>query len=108
MAASNAPSDKEIKDAAALLNRNVLKMIAQIMQKHSEGVLMGCVEDRLERDKIEAELRRDAERYRHMRKTARFQDRNGPGLYWYLPRLDHDLPIGVRLDNSIDEAMREN
>jgi len=53
-----------------------------------------------------AELRKDAERYRHMRKSARFQDRNGPGLYWYLPRLDHDLPSGVRLDNAIDAAMK--
>lgn len=48
---------------------------------------------------------KDAERYRHMRGTAVFQDRNGPGLYWYLPRWDRGLPIGERLDRAIDAAM---
>jgi hypothetical protein len=49
-------------------------------------------------------LRKDAERYRYMRNNARFLDRNGPGLYWYLPRLNMDLPIGERLDAAIDSA----
>ena len=49
-----------------------------------------------------AEAQRDAERYRHMRCNATFQDQNGPGLYWYLPRWNRDLPIGERLDASID------
>ena len=51
-----APTDKQVKEAAALLNRNVLKMIGQIMQKHSEGVLLGCVEDRQERDRLLARI----------------------------------------------------
>lgn len=50
-------------------------------------------------------LRQDAERYRHMRKSAAFQDRNGPGLYWYLPRWNRDLPLGERLDAAIDEDL---
>lgn len=48
---------------------------------------------------------RDAERYRYMRSNAAFQDRNGPGLYWYLERLNRDLPIGQRLDSAIDAAI---
>jgi len=47
---------------------------------------------------------RDAKRYRYMRSTAIFQDRNGPGLYWYLPRWNRDLPIGERIDAAIDAA----
>lgn len=53
---------------------------------------------------IAAKLRKDAARYRHMRSNAAFQDRNGPGLYWYLPRFNRDLPIGERLDAAIDAA----
>jgi len=52
------------------------------------------------------DLRKDATRYRYMRKNAVFQDRNGPGLYWYLPRLYRDMEIGERLDNAIDEQLR--
>lgn len=51
-------------------------------------------------------LRKDAERYRYMRANAAFQDRNGPGLYWYLPRCDRALPIGERLDRAIDAQMQ--
>lgn len=51
----------------------------------------------------------DAERYRHMRNNAQFQSRNGPGLYWYLPRFRygkvHDE--GKQLDDAIDAAIRE-
>ena len=53
------------------------------------------------------ELERDAARYRHMRSNATFQDRNGPGLYWYLPRWNRDLELGVRLDYAIDRAISE-
>ena len=53
------------------------------------------------------ELEMDAKRYRHMRSNATFQDRNGPGLYWYLPRWNRDLELGVRLDYAIDRAMSE-
>jgi len=48
---------------------------------------------------------RDAARYRHMRNNATFQNRNGPGLYWYLPRWDRELDVGDRLDNAIDAAI---
>ncbi len=47
----------------------------------------------------------DAKRYRHMRDTAIFADRNGPGLYWYLPREHRGLTAGERLDKAIDAAI---
>lgn len=50
-----------------------------------------------------ARMARDAARYRRMRACATFQDRNGPGLYWYLPRWDRDLPIGERLDKALSD-----
>ena len=51
-----------------------------------------------------AEAERDAARYRYMRGNASFRDRNGPGLYWYLPRF---LPGGSaeQLDASIDASI---
>jgi hypothetical protein len=52
------------------------------------------------------ELRRDAERYRHMRSKATFEDRNGPGLYWYLPRWDRGLTEGERLDRAINAQLK--
>ena len=58
-----------------------------------------------DRAAIEA-LQADARRYRKMRDSAAFQNRDGPGLYWYLPRWDHNLPIGERLDAAIDAARR--
>lgn len=48
----------------------------------------------------------DAERYRHMRANFSVQDRNGPGLYWYLPRWDRDLPWAERLDFAIDKEIK--
>ena len=48
------------------------------------------------------EVTKDAMRYRHMRTNGKFQDRNGPGIYWYLPHFDRGLPIGRRLDSAID------
>ncbi len=57
-------------------------------------------------DEVER-LRKDAMRYRHMRDTAVFRDRNGPGLYWYLPRfLRGSAP--EQLDESIDAAIQES
>ena len=50
-------------------------------------------------------LRPDAERYRHMRNNAAFQSRNGPGLYWYLPRNLHG-DKGQQLDTAIDAAIK--
>ena len=58
---------------------------------------------------VSEQLRRmaiDAARYRYMRAKATFQDRNGPGLYWYLPRWDRELPIGERLDRAIDANIK--
>jgi len=62
--------------------------------------------DEITRLRAEAKaLRKDAERYRHMRKSAAFEWRNGPGLYWYLPRWDREKPNGERLDAAIDAAI---
>lgn len=48
-------------------------------------------------------MAKDAERYRKMRRKAQYDWRNGPGLYWYLPRDgERDLTAGERLDNSLD------
>lgn len=51
---------------------------------------------------------RDAERYRHMRNNAQFQSRNGPGLYWYLPRFSDGnvRDEAQQLDAAIDAAIR--
>ena len=51
--------------------------------------------------------KRDAARYRYMRTSAAFQNRNGPGLYWYFPWWDGKLPLGERLDASIDRALNK-
>ena len=51
-------------------------------------------------------LNEDARRYRFMRRSAIFQDRNGPGLYWHLPRTDWNLPLGDRLDKAIDDQLK--
>lgn len=53
------------------------------------------------------ELRKDAERYRHLRNNAQFQNRNGPGLYWYLPRFIPGTK-GEQFDAAIDAAMGES
>lgn len=55
-------------------------------------------------EELRADLK-DAERYRYMRSNGQFQDRNGPGVYWYLPRWGRELPLGERLDAAIDAAM---
>lgn len=52
------------------------------------------------------ELKRDARRYQHMRASASSQWRNGPGLYWYLPRYIQGN-LGEQLDQAIDAAMQE-
>ena len=55
-----------------------------------------------------AQLAKDAARYRHMRDNAAFQNRNGPGLYWYLPRTPdiRGLSEGEALDVNIDANMK--
>lgn len=53
----------------------------------------------------DSEMALNAKRYRHMRESAVCRDRNGPGLYWYLPRHLKGDP-GERLDAAIDAAMK--
>lgn len=47
-----------------------------------------------------ARMAKDAARYRKLRRMVEW--RNGPGLYWYLPRGDRGRTEGERLDNSLD------
>ncbi|WP_233854022.1 hypothetical protein [Paraburkholderia sp. HD33-4] len=47
---------------------------------------------------------RDAARYRWLREHAIPQWRNGPGLYWYLPRLMEGSPA-EKLDTVLDSAL---
>ena len=62
--------------------------------------------DEIERLRAEvAGLREDAERYRHMRNNSQFQSRNGPGLYWFLPRYGQG-DEGEQLDAAIDAARK--
>ena len=56
---------------------------------------------KIERERLEP----DARRYRYMRNNAQFQNKNGPGLYWYLPRLGSGSWV-ERLDAAIDEDIR--
>lgn len=51
-------------------------------------------------------MREDAERYRYMRNNGVFRDRNGPGLYWHLPRWIHGA-AAEQLDTAIDEARKK-
>ena len=62
------------------------------------------------RNNERAQLAKDAARYRHMRANAVFQHRNGPGLYWYLPRTPdiRGLSEGEALDVNIDANMKRN
>ena len=48
---------------------------------------------------------KDARRYRHMRNNAAFRERNGPGLYWYLPRYLYGTSAEL-LDAAIDDAIK--
>lgn len=67
--------------------------------------LCAAAADEIERLRAEvAGLREDAERYRHMRNNSQFQSRNGPGLYWYLPRYGRG-DEGEQLDAAIDAAL---
>jgi len=49
-------------------------------------------------------IEKDAARYRYLQEHARFEWRNGPGLYWYLPRGGEGSP-GDRLSASIDGSL---
>lgn len=51
--------------------------------------------------RISVEDKMDAARYRHMRDNARYEKRNGPGLYWYLPRGRHGRSDAEWLDDAI-------
>lgn len=66
------------------------------------------LQGQLEAERRLAEVGQGARRYRHMRSSAQFQDRNGPGIYWYLPRWDRERPLGERLDASIAAAIKES
>lgn len=62
------------------------------------------------RNNERAQLAKDAARYRHLRAHAAFQNRNGPGLYWYLPRTPdiRGLSEGEALDVNIDANMKKD
>ena len=48
----------------------------------------------------------DAERYSYLRSHAVYEYRNGPGLYWYLPRGRYlGINSAEALDDSIDAAL---
>ena len=47
---------------------------------------------------------KDANRYKFMRDNAVFKNRNGPGLYWYLPRGLYGDPAEL-LDKAIDDCL---
>lgn len=47
---------------------------------------------------------RDASRYQYLRTNARYEWRNGPGLYWYLPR-GIQCSAAEQLDMNIDRQM---
>ena len=70
------------------------------------GAVSASKDAEIERLRAEvAGLREDAERYRHMRNNSQFQSRNGPGLYWYLPRYGRG-DEGEQLDAAIDAARK--
>lgn len=48
---------------------------------------------------------KDTARYQHMRSSSTFRDKNGPGLYWYLPRFGNG-DKAEQLDAAIDAAMK--
>lgn len=48
----------------------------------------------------------DAARYRWLRDKSQPQNRNGPGLYWYLPRFMQGTKE-EQLDAAIDNATKE-
>ena len=76
-------------------------------QMHAYAAAVSAAKDaEIERLRAEvAGLREDAERYRHMRNNSQFQSRNGPGLYWYLPRYGRG-DEGEQLDAAIDAARK--
>lgn len=49
---------------------------------------------------------KDVRRYKYMRDNAEFRDKNGPGLYWYLPRFMHGGAAEL-LDSAIDASIAE-
>lgn len=51
------------------------------------------------------EMAKNAARYQWLRSNALYSYRNGPGLYWYLPRYYDPGEPAERLDKDIDGAM---
>ena len=84
----------------------LLHNLRTIGTHHCDGTVGEEAADEIERLRAEvAGLREDAERYRHMRNNSQFQSRNGPGLYWYLPRYGRG-DEGEQLDAAIDAARK--
>ena len=82
----------------------LLHNLRTIGTHHCDGTVGEEAADEIERLRAEvAGLREDAERYRHMRNNSQFQSRNGPGLYWCLPRYGQG-DEGEQLDAAIDAA----
>ena len=97
-----AASIESMRELLARANAEWQGCAAELEQANRRIVAMGEMNDALAARLAEAE--RDAARYRYMRGNASFRDRNGPGLYWYLPRF---LPGGSaeQLDASIDASI---
>lgn len=78
--------------------RNKLEMAEAIIA--GDGALITG----LKNDLAAAQL--DAARYRWLRDKSQPQNRNGPGLYWYLPRFMQGTKE-EQLDAAIDNATKE-
>jgi hypothetical protein len=91
-----------VKYAGALFRDGFSGMIGQTIKiiKRENGVVTVTT--------IDSDTQRDALRYRYMRSNSGFQHRNGPGLYWYLPRTPElrGLTPDQTLDVIIDANMK--
>lgn len=97
------PSNEELLTLAEALSLYANGDKFQRAVELAEAVIRAFAEEavRLEREA----LLQDALRYRHMRDNATFHDRNGPGLYWYLPRFMRGS-AAEQLDEAVDAAIR--
>ena len=71
-----------------------------------DKMVLACFDEivRLRAELAAAQL--DAARYRWLRDKSQPQNRNGPGLYWYLPRFMQGTKE-EQLDAAIDNATKE-
>lgn len=81
-----------------------LEMLSDAPEHHIETISQQAIAAIEQLQAENAELRKDAERYRYMRRSATSKYRNGPGLYWHLPRYMQGSKA-EQLDASIDAAM---